>query len=332
MQNLLYWATYCSFTLLLAIILTLFCALYSNRKWKSLAAPRRPYDPLDIFNRRRRGLEFIACLIFIYLGLLPFTFWALSYFLQLRPESSLHLERFHSISWIRECCYWLLFITTNLIGSFFLDLFLATRIRPPLAQIRGPIDEITKWSVPARIAVLLACFLTIPSLYHLLGLGFGYFPSAPVRPIPPSPQVERELRELQAHAESLQVKLANPEKLTLFEVESLAQDAVTFSKQLAQMSHSHQVLISNLASEVKFEKERAESEKERAEKASMAAQQLQSLADKQIDAVKSVLTSDANVSSESAFKRGVFWSFPIGCITSLIASWIYGRVAKSRSP
>jgi hypothetical protein len=171
--------------------------------------------------------------------------------------------------------------------------------------------------------MFLSCALLVPAAYGLLGDNFGYYPAAPERHRELLPPIESELRELEKYSANLQNRLADPKRLTLADVGPLVEETLSFSRKLAGKSVEQQVSISNLTAQVL-------SERARAEEATRIAHDVRSLAKKQIDAVKTIITDDAEKASEKGFVLGVICSFPTGFLTSLLASWIYGRISSSR--
>src|SRR3990172_6921529 len=109
--------------------------------------------------------------------------------------------------------------------------------------------------------------------------------------------------------------------LTISQMESLILEALNLSQDLRNAITHQDSIIHQLSS-------RIVNERMRAEEATRLALEVQSITRKQLEAVKLLISEDATESNRRSFIQGVALSFPIGIVTSLIATWIFRRYGK----
>jgi hypothetical protein len=123
-----------------------------------------------------------------------------------------------------------------------------------------------------------------------------------------------ELNLLTIQMDSIKHALENPEYLTLKQIENILNTSLTYSQKVEVILNRNDSIINLLKAEVDREKRNAEESRQLAES-------IRSLSRKEIEAVKLIITEDANEATRRSFISGVLFSIPIGFVMSLLASY-----------
>jgi hypothetical protein len=169
------------------------------------------------------------------------------------------------------------------------------------------------------LSTVLCLLIASPLSSYALARYWSYYPPAPKQDIQKQADAaQSDLIKLEAKANTLRSLLNDPKKLTLSQVEQVLTDTLDFVEKLKAKTEQQGVLIASLRQTVVEERAKAEESRRLAE-------QVQSLTREQLEAVKLLITQDAKVESQRSFIMGISISFPLGILSSLLATWVYKR-------
>jgi hypothetical protein len=131
-------------------------------------------------------------------------------------------------------------------------------------------------------------------------------------------QLEEDLDRVAAAAEELNRAMNDPGNMTIKDMQKLMTKTLENIDILRKKIEEQQRQYAELASRVRVERRRAKEAQEQAN-------QISSLTRGQINAMKIMLTEDAQDAAEKSFLYGVAVSFPIGILSSIIASMLYKK-------
>jgi hypothetical protein len=184
-----------------------------------------------------------------------------------------------------------------------------------------------KGGQPGRIAtviMMLILFWPIPGTYYLLGT-FHYRPpflstgSGTISEGAPKDRIVALERE----AERIKKTLSNIDNLSVKQIQTELQKALKFVEHLQEEAIQQEQLVNSLIRS-------AEQHRKEAEQAKAMADSVSAMTAPQLEAIRSLITQNAKQESDRAFWLGVFVSFPIGFLSSLLASWFFGRAFGRR--
>jgi hypothetical protein len=147
----------------------------------------------------------------------------------------------------------------------------------------------------------------------------------PEKPVEINTSIKADNEELNLLSQQMYVvtkALDNPKDLTLKQIESILANSLDYSKRVNSILSRNDSIIMQLKTEV-------ETERKNADESRKVAETIKSITKEQLDAVKLVITSDAKDASRKSFLIGVLISFPIGFLTSLLASFVYRKWGPS---
>lgn len=227
-----------------------------------------------------------------------------------RPINSLGV--FTGRKMTEELIYWGMFV----IASFLV--FLIVLVIVVVFELIFNYDS----SDPSNIAItfLFAGIVVFigPGSFYALSYFFDAHPPS-LQMINNQPITEFDgIKSLNEKADALQQLLEHPKELTLSQLSSIAEDAIILTKQIRTQSENQNLIIANLRAEV-------EQESKKATEAQKLAKEIQSITRDQLNAVKLLITEDAKVQASNSFYMGLLFSFPLGVLASLTASFAYRR-------
>jgi len=177
------------------------------------------------------------------------------------------------------------------------------------------------WKSGTALLVILMSAIA-PATYVILTMVFGVHPPRMNDDLMLSVgMADTTSSQLAYQAQRLSQAMADPKELTISQMESLILEALNLSQDLRNAITHQDSIIHQLSS-------RIVNERMRAEEATRLALEVQSITRKQLEAVKLLISEDATESNRRSFIQGVALSFPIGIVTSLIATWIFRRYGK----
>ena len=132
-----------------------------------------------------------------------------------------------------------------------------------------------------------------------------------------------EITDIDERAKSISESIKNIDQLTLSEITKIIGELSTFIEEYKEIAskQSEKIIVLEKA---------AIDANNKAEQAKKLLETIRSLTKPQLDAVKLLITEDATIQANRSFLTGVSLSFPIGIISSLIASWIMRKIKKDK--
>lgn len=182
-----------------------------------------------------------------------------------------------------------------------------------------------KEEIPRSLFFFMFFWFVIPSLSF--PVSFYAFGMAPPGPIPRASELlsssEQKLALLETSASRLRHRLKNPQKLTLSEINSLATEINLFTGEANIALKEREQAIDLLRQELAAEK--AQSEKQ-----AILSKEIRNLSRQEIANIGKLIAADAKRSSAKSFLYGALISFPLGVLSSFMASLYQAR--KRLSP
>ncbi len=123
---------------------------------------------------------------------------------------------------------------------------------------------------------------------------------------------------LDAEARRIKDTLSNIENLSIKQIQTELQKALKFVERLQQEAVQQEQLVNSLIKS-------AEQHRREAEEAKALADNVSTVTKPQLEAITSLITANAKRESDRAFWAGVLISFPIGFLSSFLASWFFRR-------
>jgi hypothetical protein len=167
---------------------------------------------------------------------------------------------------------------------------------------------------------MVLCPLIVSALpYYSLATIWKYHPPYPRVDLQrQADDTQRELNLLEEQATKLRDSFNDPKNLTLDDTKRLLTRTLDFAEVIKTKMEQQKQLIAGLRQEVTNERVKAEEARKQKEN-------LESLSQEQRDVLTSAITNFAKEESQRSFLLGILVSFPVGIISSLLASGIYRK-------
>ena len=174
------------------------------------------------------------------------------------------------------------------------------------------------------LVVFFLLFGTLPAPYYAFR-HLGYTPSfaRPSGQLSTEQAATNRLSSIVKEAEAIKVTLSHAEQMSIRDIQQQLTSIVKFLGTLQQETAEQERVVAEL-----FQK--ANEQTKQYEEARRSADSVKSLTQPQLDVVKLLVTQNAREESSKSFLLGTMVSFPIGFMTSLLASWVYARVGRKR--
>jgi hypothetical protein len=185
--------------------------------------------------------------------------------------------------------------------------------------IKKPNGNIKGW--PFLLLIPIFFCLTPATVYFYRTFKF----KIPEKPVEINTFIKADNEELNLLSQQMYVvtkALHNPKDLTLKQIESILANSLDYSKRVNTILSRNDSIIGQLKTEVEIERKNADASRK-------VAETIKSITKEQLEAVKLVITSDAKEASRRSFLIGVLSSFPVGFLTSLLASFVYKKWGAS---
>jgi hypothetical protein len=208
---------------------------------------------------------------------------------------------------------------------YYLTLIVSTLVLFTLAAVvLGPLKLLEKQQARWRDAIAITVFMISPlGAYSCL----AYFDIYPQRIFEKRDIATENITDMMLIADQKALSISrgfeDPENMTIAQLRILIGEVKDYTEKVREISEVQTKKIAEL-------KSTAEIETKKAEEAQKLAQTIKSLTNEQLDAVKFLITSDANTESRKAFIYGAIISFPIGIISSIVASALWERLGRRR--
>jgi hypothetical protein len=161
---------------------------------------------------------------------------------------------------------------------------------------------------------LVACILLVTPITTILLAKLQIFPPQSWDTYTQAKQSERRAALIENQTNRLRKVLENPRSLSVAQIEEALRQSVELSQEVSTELKNRESLIVKLRQNIRQERAKAE-------KAARLTKEMQGIKKIQLEAIKGLITEDAKAASRSSF----LVSFPMGVVTSLLASWILRR-------
>ncbi len=172
------------------------------------------------------------------------------------------------------------------------------------------------WNVTLRYFIV---FL-LPTFYLFLSL-FDYYPPNHLQEIFSKPDDSEKIELITNEVNQIEKTLSDIENLTISQIRIELNKTLIFTKKLKKEAIFNQKLFFELQKKIKNEEKRAQNAEE-------LANEIESLSQKQIEAVKFMITKDAYRQNSKSFWIGSVVSFFTGILASYIASFMFSKFGK----
>ncbi len=196
------------------------------------------------------------------------------------------------------------------IAEYFVKIFYKSDIREKILYNRW-------WNIILRYFVI---FL-LPMFYFILSV-FNYYPPNRIDEIFLESDNTAKIELISNEVNQIEKTLSNIENLTIAEIRKELNKTLLFTRELKEEAIYNQRLMTELLGKV-------EREKNRAQDAENFANEIEGLSDKQIEAIKHMITKDAYKQNTKSFWIGSILSFFTGILASYIASSIYSKFGNN---
>ena len=179
----------------------------------------------------------------------------------------------------------------------------------------------SKW----KNTIVFTSFLSFPLFVFLVLSAFHvYPPQLFFKHVPPSSESLRtEVEAVDKTGKQLIAAFDDPESLTLQQLRNLVDKVKEYAAQAGELNRIQETQIVTL-------RETVEQETAKAKEAQDIAEKVKSITAEQLDAVKFIITKDANEQARQSFINGVITSFPLGVLTSIIGAALWDRFRPKR--
>jgi hypothetical protein len=176
----------------------------------------------------------------------------------------------------------------------------------------------SKWeeTISATFLVIVIPLLSVVFLAY-----FGVFP--PDFSKRPTARTQTEIAAIEKMGRDLIAAFAEPDQLTIEQLRVSIDRVRDYTQQATAINRNQEAEIAKLRQTV-------EEETNKAREAENLANAVKSITTEQLDAVKFLITKDANEQSKQSFIIGSIISFPIGVVSSLLASFFYERFRRRK--
>jgi hypothetical protein len=134
---------------------------------------------------------------------------------------------------------------------------------------------------------------------------------------------DNETDDIDRRAKQLSKSINKIDELTLSEIKGIVDELAVFIQEYQTIGKQQSEKIASL-------KQVAIEANNKAERAKKLLETIKSLTKPELEAIKLIITEDATIQSRRSFLLGVSFSFPIGILSSLIASWIMQKIVNEK--
>lgn len=139
----------------------------------------------------------------------------------------------------------------------------------------------------------------------------------------PTAGTQKEIAAIDKMGRDLIATFAEPDRLTIEQLRVSIDGVRDYTQQATAINRNQEAEIAKLRQTV-------EEETNKAREAENLANAVKSLTTEQLDAVKFLITKDANEQSKQSFIIGSITSFPVGVVSSLLAAFVYERFRRKK--